>query len=104
MQAEMLFDRLRNCRDLPTPPAIALRIIDLAQDPFADLARTAEEIALDPALAARILRIANSPLYANVSRRPVTTLSQAVTLLGLNAALSLALGFSLAHTLRDPDG
>ena len=53
-----------------------MRIIDLAQDPFADLARTADEIARDPALAARILRIANSPLYANVCRRPVTTLSQ----------------------------
>lgn len=103
-QAEMLFDRLKSCRDLPTPPAVALRIIDLAQDPFADLARTADEIARDPALAARILRIANSPLYANVCRRPVTTLSQAVTLLGLNAALSLALGFSLANTLRNPDG
>ena len=99
-----LFNRLRNCPDLPTPPAIALRIIDLAQDPFADLARTADAIALDPALGARIMRVANSPLYANVSRRQVSTLSQAVTLLGLNAALSLALGFSLASTLRTDDG
>ena len=99
MQAD-LFNRLRNCRDLPTPPAVALRIIELAQDPFADLARTADAIALDPALGARIMRVANSPLYANVSRRQVSTLSQAVTLLGLNAALSLALGFSLATTLR----
>lgn len=96
--------RLRNCRDLPTPPAIALRIIELAQDPAADLGRTAEAIALDPALSARIMRIANSPLYANVCRRQVTTLSQAVTLLGLNAALSLALGFSLAGTLRTAEG
>lgn len=102
-QAE-LFTRLKGCRDLPTPPAIALRIIDLAQDPLADLARTADAIALDPALAARIMRIANSPLYANVCRRQVATLSQAVTLLGLNAALSLALGFSLAHALRTDDG
>src|SRR5690606_37099683 len=50
------------------------------------------------------MRIANSPLYANVCRRQVATLSQAVTLLGLNAALSLALGFSLAHALRTDDG
>lgn len=104
MQAETVFDRLRNCPDLPTPPAVALRIIELAQDPFADLARTADEIALDPALSARILRIANFPLYASICRRQVTSLPQAVTLLGLNAALSLALGFSLASTLRGPDG
>lgn len=101
---EDLLKRLSNCRDLPTPPAIALKIIDLAQDPFADLGQTADAIALDPALGARILRIANSPLYANICRRQVTTLSQAVTLLGLNAALSLALGFSLASTLRSPKG
>ena len=42
-QAEMLFDRLRSCRDLPTPPAVALRIIDLAQDPLADLARSGDD-------------------------------------------------------------
>src|SRR5690606_39956726 len=63
------------------------------QDPNADLAATARVIALDPALSARMLRVANSPLYAG--RRKVENLPQALTLLGLNATLSLALGFSL---------
>ena len=89
---------LLHCRNLPSPPAVALRIIELAQDPMADLGLTARVIGTDPALSARMLRVANSPLYAG--RRRVENLGQALTLLGLNATLSLALGFSLAQGLR----
>ncbi|WAC63416.1 GGDEF domain-containing protein [Pseudoxanthomonas sp. SL93] len=89
---------LLNCRNLPSPPGVALRIIELAQDPDVVMATAADTIGLDAALSARMLRIANSPLYA--SRRRVDNLSQALTLLGLNATLTLALGFSLAQGPR----
>ena len=89
---------LLHCRNLPSPPAVALRIIELAQDPGADLNATAQAIGVDPALTARMLRVANSPLYAG--RRRVDNLPQALTLLGLNATISLALGFSLAQGMR----
>ncbi len=46
------------CRNLPSPPGIALRIIELAQDPEADIATAADIIAIDMALSARMLRIA----------------------------------------------
>jgi diguanylate cyclase (GGDEF)-like protein len=88
------------CPDLPTPPGVALRVIALAQDPAAHLAATAEVIQQDAALSARILRIANSPLFANAARRPSPTVSRALAMLGLNAALTLALGFSLAVGMR----
>ncbi|PJJ99063.1 GGDEF domain-containing protein [Lysobacteraceae bacterium NML91-0213] len=97
-----LVSLLSHCRTLPTLPGVALRMIELAEDPATDLAMAAEAIALDPALSARLLRIANSPLYASAHRRRVDTLSQALALLGLNAALSLALGFVVARTLQ-PD-
>jgi diguanylate cyclase (GGDEF)-like protein len=83
------------CRNLPSPPGIALRIIELAQDPEADLSTAADIIAIDMALSARMLRIANSPLYA--SRRRIDNLGQALTMLGLNATLSLALGFTITQ-------
>lgn len=89
---------LLHCRNLPSPPGIALQIIALAQDPGATLQMAAQVIQLDPALSARLLRLANSPLYA--TRRRVESLSQAMAMLGLNATLSLSLGFSLVQGLR----
>jgi len=84
------------CRNLPSPPGIALRIIELAQDPEADITTAADIIAIDMALSARMLRIANSPLYA--SRRRIENLGQALTMLGLNATVSLALGLPSPRT------
>lgn len=97
-----LAHRLALCRTLPTLPAVAVQIIELAQSPDAELAQIARVIGLDPALATKLLRIANSPLYA--SKRRVDNLRQALTVLGLNATLSLALGFSLDKSLRQPWG
>ncbi|KLO00664.1 diguanylate cyclase, partial [Stenotrophomonas maltophilia] len=90
------------CRNLPSPPGIALRIIELAQDPEADIATAADIIAIDMALSARMLRIANSPLYA--SRRRIENLGQALTMLGLNATISLALGFTVTQGLTGGTG
>ncbi|MBD8635028.1 GGDEF domain-containing protein [Stenotrophomonas sp. CFBP 13725] len=89
------------CRNLPSPPGIALRIIELAQDPEADITTAADIIAIDMALSARMLRIANSPLYA--SRRRIENLGQALTMLGLNATISLALGFTVTQGLLARD-
>lgn len=93
---------LLHCRNLPSPPSVAMQIIALAQDPNATLGAAAQLISVDPALSARLLRVANSPLYA--TRRRIDTLTQAMAMLGLNATLSLALGFSLVHGLRGHNG
>lgn len=93
---------LLHCRNLPSPPSVAMQIIALAQDPNATLGAAAQLISVDPALSARLLRVANSPLYA--TRRRIDTLTQAMAMLGLNATLSLALGFSLIHGLRGHNG
>lgn len=90
-----LTDAIERCRHLPSTAGIAMRIIALAQDPDADIPRAAETLSLDVALAGRIMRLANSPLYA--SRRRIDNLNQAITMLGLQATLHLALGFSLIH-------
>jgi len=90
------------CRNLPSPPGIALRIIELAQDPEADISAAADIIGLDMGLSARMLRIANSPLYA--SRRRIENLGQALTMLGLNATLTLALGFTVTQGLAGAAG
>jgi HD-like signal output (HDOD) protein len=85
--------------DLPEPaPRVATEILELANDPELSLVQVAGVLSKDPALAAKILRIANSPIYAR--RRKSDSLRQALLVLGLNATLTLALGFSLVMSLR----
>jgi diguanylate cyclase (GGDEF)-like protein len=92
-----LLNRLKNCTSLPSPPGIALQVIELAQDPDVNIAKVADVVSMDPALAAKILRVANSPLYA--LQRKTENLRQAIMLLGLNGTLTLALSFSLVSSL-----
>ncbi len=91
-------DALRFCPHLPTPPAIAVRIVELGRDPNVDLTALARLLAKDPALASRVLRASNSALYGG--RRRSDNLRQAMVVIGLNATMSLALSFSLGELLN----
>jgi diguanylate cyclase (GGDEF)-like protein len=93
---DALKSRLQTAVSFPSPPTIAFQIIALAGDPEITAGRVAALLGKDPGLATKVLRVANSPLYAK--RRKSTNLRQALVTLGLNAAVSLALGFSLVGT------
>jgi diguanylate cyclase (GGDEF)-like protein len=95
---ELLKNKLRLAANFPSPPAIALQIVALAGDPEIDVARVATTISKDPGLTAKVLRVANSPLYSK--RRKSENLRQALVALGLNAAITLALSFSLVSTYK----
>ncbi len=85
--------RIRSATNLPSPPAVAARLIEIADDPDLSLTKVVDILRVDPALTAKLLRLANSPLYAR--RRHIDTLQQAVTLLGLDAVLTAALSLTL---------
>ena len=90
--------QLKNCSNLPSLPAVAIKIIEASKDPDIGLNEVASLISSDPAIAAKLLKMANSPLYSR--RRTVSNLREALTLLGFNASLSVALSFSLFHELK----
>src|SRR5262245_28197847 len=91
-------NRLKAQVDFPSPSRVATEIIALARDPDIEMAKVAQAVGRDPAMTAKILRIANSAFYAQ--RRPSQNLRQALVIIGLNAALTLALSFSLVSSLR----
>lgn len=93
-----LEQRLKAQVDFPSPPQVAVQIIALARDPDIEMAKVAAAVGRDPAMTAKILRIANSAFYAQ--RRPSQNLRQALVIIGLNAALTLALSFSLVSSMR----
>jgi len=94
-----LLRRLEQMDNLPSSPDVVTNIIRLLNDPNADFRAIAADIEKDPALATKILKTANSALYAR--RREVTSISQALLVLGQSATATLALSFSLITTTND---
>lgn len=96
---ESLKSSILQCPSLPSLPGIAVKVIEASKDPDIGLAEVSEIIRSDPALSAKILKTANSSLYS--MRRTIHNLREALTLLGLNASLTIALSFSLVKSLKN---
>ena len=94
---EQLAAKIRNAPNLPTLPAIAIEVLDLAHKPDADIAQIARIISKDPALSGKILRTVNSSFYGRSNN--VATISHALVILGLQSVKTLVLGFSLVSNL-----
>lgn len=97
--SEELSRQLSECNSLPTLPVVALKIIELAKDPTAKLGDISRIVSSDPALSVRLLKVVNSSMYSQ--RRAVTNIREALTLLGLNAAFSITLSFSIIDSLKE---
>jgi diguanylate cyclase (GGDEF)-like protein len=87
------FDELKATNQLPSPTGVALAILRLAESETATVGEIAQVLQSDPALCGRILKIANSAAAGR--SRPVTTVRDAVTHLGVRMVRGVALGFSL---------
>jgi len=92
MSAE-LFQRLKASNRLPSPPGVALRILELSRSDDTSLEDLAKTISSDPALASRMLKFVNSP-SAGFGRQ-ISTLDEAVNQIGLRGVQLMALSFSL---------
>ncbi len=84
-------------RDLPTLPAAAMRLAELARDERSSSADFERAIRPDPALTANLLRIANSAYFGLRAR--VDSVRNAVTLLGLRRVSEMAAAAAFAQTL-----
>ncbi|MCB9849443.1 MAG: HDOD domain-containing protein [Phycisphaerales bacterium] len=95
LQAELreLFARAK----MPSSPALAAQIIELAEDPNSTVDQFANIIQLDPALVARLLSMTNSAAYGQ--RHEVTTIQRAVSVLGIYRVRTVSLGFQLVGHL-----
>ncbi|KAA0013648.1 diguanylate cyclase [Billgrantia pellis] len=91
---DALRQRLADCRSLPSLPAAAARVINIARSPEPRLADYARAIEQDPALTLRLLSMANSAFYSR-GGNPVTNGLDAVSRIGLDATLTAALSFGL---------
>jgi diguanylate cyclase (GGDEF)-like protein len=83
---------------MPTSPALAVQVLELAQNPDSTVEQFSDLIQMDPALAGRLLSMTNSAACAQ--RTPVTTIQRAVNLLGINRVRVVSLSFQLVGHLN----
>ena len=80
-------------KSLPAAPSLYKRIRSLLEDPDANIEKMADLIRQDSALTARLLRAANSPFFG--SRKGVSSVQDAVGIIGMDAVTSVVLGCKL---------
>jgi HD-like signal output (HDOD) protein len=91
-------ERITATGALPTLPAAAMYVLQLADDDHSELPQIAALIEKDPALSVKVLRAVNSSFYGLPQK--VSTISQAVVMLGLHSVKALTLSFTLLAGVR----
>ncbi len=85
---------------IPSPPAIAVRILNAVQQDEPSLSDLAKIISSDPALTAKLLKVANSGFYS--LKYEVPSIEKALTVLGVNVLKNIALSFVIAKEMNEP--
>lgn len=101
MNKDALFAKLQTITNLPTLPAIMNRLTAGVKDPNANAEKIAGIIKDDPAMMARILKVVNSASYGTTE--PVTSLQQAVAMMGLRGVQNIALSTSVFEAFSRKD-
>lgn len=89
---DQVLQAILSSKDLPTLPIIATKLLELTAREETTLTEIASLIAQDMALSTKVLRVANSAFY-NFPQQ-ISSINQAVSILGINAVRSLVLSFS----------
>ena len=97
----MLEPLLKQAGQLPSLPEVYIRVTELLETESATGIKIEEAVQSDSALTARILKLINSAYYG--LQNPVTSISQAVTLLGRQQLKQVLVGSVLANVFKDFD-
>ncbi len=83
---------------MPSLSTTVIKVLETCNDPRASANDLQRIISLDPVLTARVLRLINSAYYS--PGVPITSLTRAIVMLGLNTVKNLALSFAILENLR----
>ncbi len=95
---DIVSEAIARVGQLATLPAIALEVMQSAEDPASSGEDLDRVISGDPALCKRVLKIVNSA-YSGV-RLEVTSVGTAIVVLGYSAVKNIAVAASLARKFR----
>ncbi|MBA4181799.1 MAG: hypothetical protein C0506_14510 [Anaerolinea sp.] len=89
---------LNRIDDLPPLPAVAARVMGMADDDRTSAMELAQVLSTDQALTAKLIRVSNSAYYGFARR--VSTVREAVVMLGFKQVRQVAVGASLINTFK----
>lgn len=102
IKAEILKMVQKKESDLPTLPVVVDRIISVASDPNTTTEELAEIIAYDQGMTNKLLKLANSIYYAQKTK--VETIKRAITVIGFDEIIGIALGMGILSSFTDKSG
>lgn len=88
----------KSLRDLPALPGIVARVLKETESPDASAQSVEKLLSSDQALASKVLRVVNSAYYGLSGH--VTSLSQAIMILGLSQVRNLVLSVSAVSLMK----
>ncbi len=91
-------DIVENIHTIPSLPEITTRVARMAGDPATTIPMIAAVMVKDAGMAAKMLRLVNSAVYA--LKQPVTSLDQALALLGFKTIRTIALSVSVVSLFK----
>jgi putative nucleotidyltransferase with HDIG domain len=98
LDIQSLRERVERINTLPTIPGVLRKLLGVIENPSISLSEISNFISNDPALATKVLKMVNSPVYGFPGR--ISSVSQAVILLGLNVVKGLLLGVSVFDLMQ----
>jgi putative nucleotidyltransferase with HDIG domain len=84
---------------LPSLSTTAAKVLETCNNPQSSPNDLNRVIGLDPVLAGQVLRLTNSAYYS--LRHPVSSLTRAIIMLGINTVKNLVLSFAILEQLRN---
>ena len=99
MDAEQILKKIERIHDLPTLPVIVIELNRMLQDHSTVVEDLIETIEKDQAIVLKLLKLVNSAFYGFSSK--VSSLHQAVVLLGFNTVRNAVLSVSIMNAFKD---
>lgn len=91
-----IIEAIVNSDNIPTPPGVALRLLELYNQEDVDASEISQVLGADPVLTAKLIAYSNSPILGRSIQ--TTSLKQAVVAAGMRATRIIGLSFSLMQS------
>jgi len=90
-----MIEQILGSTQLPSPPTVAIELLEHTKNPDATIEDFVNVIKTDPAMSVKILKAANSSYFS--FRSEITSLERAISMIGRKPIAALVLGFSLVN-------